>query len=138
MKRKLTIVIVDEHGADLPVFKRLTREFPGSHVMCFPQLEPAERECAVHPPDIFVIDDAVPEAIARTFDRHFREHPGLGDALIVLMSARGGPLPDQSRRAGVDVFLPKPVDTKFFLQMLHQAVELRAARAAIAAQRIVP
>jgi FixJ family two-component response regulator len=62
----------------------------------------------------------------------------LGDALIVLMSARGGPLPDQSRRAGVDVFLPKPVDTKFFLQMLHQAVELRAARAAIAAQRIVP
>jgi hypothetical protein len=80
MKPKLTIVIVDEHGAGLPVFKRVTREFPGNHVMCFPQLDAAARECAVHPPDIFVIDDEVPEATPMTLDPHFREHPGMGDA----------------------------------------------------------
>jgi hypothetical protein len=56
----------------------------------------------------------------------------LRDALIVLLSSRDGPLPDQARSSGVDVFLPKPVDTKFFMAMLHQALKLRAARAAIA------
>lgn len=138
VNHKLTIVIVDDHGSNLPVYKRLLTEFPGCHVMCFPDMAAAERICALHAPDIFVIDDAAPETVPMTFDRHFRDHPGLSNALIVLMSAREGALPDQSRRAGVDVFLPKPVDTKYFMKMLHQAVELRAARADIAAQRVVP
>ncbi len=135
--RALSMVIVDGRGANLSVYKRLVDEFPGSHIMCFAELSAALHECAAHAPDIIVIDDDIPDAIPMTFDPYFREHPGIHDALIVLMSSRGAPLHDQARRAGVDVFLRKPVDTKFFIAMLHQAALLGAARAVIAA-RLVP
>jgi len=132
---KLTIVIVDARGANLPVYRRLVAEFPGSHIMCFADLQAAEHACATHTPDIFMIDDDTPSVVPAMLNPNFREHPPLRDALIVLMSSRESPLQDQSRRSGADVFLPKPVDTKFFMAMLHQAVRLHNARADIASQR---
>jgi CheY-like chemotaxis protein len=133
--RKLTIVIVDARGANLPVYRRLVAEFPGSRILCFSDLRAAEHACAEHAPNIIMIDDDAPSVVPAMLDPHFRDHPALRDALIVLMSSRDSPLTEQARRSGADVFLPKPVDTKFFMAMLHQAVRLHAARAEIASQR---
>jgi hypothetical protein len=55
----LTIMIVDEYWANIPTYKRLLAEFPGSHVTCFPDHNGAYHECPLHTPDILLIDDNI-------------------------------------------------------------------------------
>lgn len=131
----LTIMIVDEHWANIPVYKRLVSEFPKSHVICFPDVHGAYHECALHAPDILLIDDEVPNIDPIAFARDLRKLAGVHEPLIVLIGSREGPLAENSRCGGIDVFLPKPVDTKFFMAMLYQAVKLRAARIDLIATR---
>jgi CheY-like chemotaxis protein len=126
-------MIVDEHWANIPVYKRLLAEFPGSHVVCFPDAAGAYHECALHIPDILVIDDDVPKIAPLTFARRFRQRATLNEPLIIMLGARDGRLAEHARRCGVDVFLPKPIDTKYFLAMFHRAAELRTARIQLAA-----
>jgi DNA-binding NarL/FixJ family response regulator len=137
-KRRLSIVIVDEHTADRPVFQRLAAEFSGSHVMCFPSLEAAGHQCIAHAPDIFIIDDTGANHVPRSFEPHIRERRGLLHASIVLIVAHERPLAEQSRSNGIDLCLPKPVNIRLFMATLHAAVKLRDARLAIAIERVPP
>jgi CheY-like chemotaxis protein len=89
----------------------------------------------LHAPDILVIDDEVPNIDPIAFARDLRKLAGVHEPLIVLIGSREGPLAENSRCGGIDVFLPKPVDTKFFMAMLYQAVKLRAARIDLIATR---
>ncbi|MGD0052351.1 MAG: response regulator [Vulcanimicrobiaceae bacterium] len=129
----LEIMIVDEHWADIPTYKRLLTEFPGSHVTCFPDHNGAYRECSFRTPDILLIDDDVSKSAPIAFARRFRKIAGSNEPVIMLMSAQREGLAELARCSGVDAFMPKPLDAELFMTMIHHAVKLRAARHRLAA-----
>ena len=127
---------MDEEWATDPTYKRLLAEFPDSHITCLPDFTGAYHECALHSPHILLISDHLKGIAPIEFAREFRKRAGLNEPLIVLVGRRGGHLAEYARCFGIDVFIPKPVDTPLFMAMLHQAVDLRAARIALAGERV--
>jgi DNA-binding NarL/FixJ family response regulator len=128
----LKIMIVDEHWADIPVFKRLLTEFPGSQVSCFPNYHRAYRECPSHAPDILVIDDDLSKAAPIAFARRLRKLSGMHESVIMLMSSQREGLAGRARYGGIDACMPKPLDTDLFVTLLHNAARLHAARTELA------
>lgn len=129
----LTIMIVDEHRSNIPIYKRLLAEFPGSHVICFPDHNGAYHECPLHTPDILLIDDDISTIDPIAFVRRFRKLAGVNEPVIMLMGHQHSRLAERARFCGVDAFIPKPIDTTLFMALLHEAVNLRAARIDLAA-----
>src|SRR5262249_42439584 len=73
------------------------------------------------PPDVVLLDQALPGLSGLDLARLVRRRPGMGPALLVGISGHGQDADaEPSRTAGCDHHLVKPVDAKDLLRLLQR------------------
>ncbi len=126
------IVVVDQNWAKIPAYRLLSSEFPASEVACYTDARPVLDDRAAKPPDIVILDGDTTRVDLVAFARRFKERAGAGMPLIMVMGSDVR-LAERVRANGVDVFMQKPISTELFMQLMHEVVNVRAARARLAA-----
>jgi CheY-like chemotaxis protein len=128
----LKIMVLDGHASNAATYKRITTEIPGSQVTCYSELESALEASVVESPDVVLIDDDAAPIDPIVYTRRFKDRSRGLDALLVLIGIEAGGRAENARMRGIDIFVPKPVNTELFVALLRDGLAYRAAKAVIA------
>jgi DNA-binding NarL/FixJ family response regulator len=127
----LKIMVLDGHASNAATYKRITTDIPGSQVTCYADLESAFAACPLESPDIVLIDEDVAPIDPIVYARRFKERAGMVDPLIVLIGFEARARAENARMNGIDIFVPKPVQTELFVALLRDGLAYHAAKNAI-------
>jgi FixJ family two-component response regulator len=128
----VNIVVVDQNWAKIPAYRLLSSEFSASDVACYTDARPVLDDRSAQPPDIVILDGDTTRVDIVAFARRFKERAAAVTPLIMVMGS-DVKLAERARANGVDVFMQKPISTELFMQLMHEVVNVRAARARLAA-----
>jgi PleD family two-component response regulator len=128
----LKVIVFDEHWTDVPSYRKIEDEFPGCEVHRYTDYARACADCIANSPDLFLVDADTWKVDPAALTRRVRARSGRKKLMIVLIGSRKGKLAEQARMDGADVFARKPIRTRPFMQLLHETLDLRRARATLA------
>jgi CheY-like chemotaxis protein len=111
------ILVVDDRVANRDLLSYLLGYF-GHEVTTAADGAAAVRQALAHPPDLIVMDIAMPGVDGYTAARLMRDEPALRDVPLVAVSATSA-TPQTARDAGFDGFYPLPIDPQEFVTLLE-------------------
>lgn len=119
--------VVDDNAAHRKLMRILLVDAgyaPRTHRSAPPALEAARREV----PALVVADVQLPgEMDGLALTRALKAAPETADVPVLVVSAYAAPHDEaRARRAGCDAWLPKPIDTREFVALVHWLVALGA------------
>jgi|GEM_PF-3330102 len=127
----LKIMVLDGHASNAATYKRITTDLPGSQVTCYSDLESALAASALESQDAVLIDDDVAPSDPIGCARRFKARAGMVDPLIVLIGLEARARAENARMNGIDIYLPKPVNTELFVTLLRNGLAYHAVKVAI-------
>jgi len=130
----LKVIVYDEHWTEVPSYRKIEEEFPGCEVHRYTNYAHACAACVATSPDLFLVDGDTWKVDPAALTRRIRERSGRKKLMIVLIGSRRGNLAEQARMNGADVVARKPIRTRPFMRLLHDTLDLRRARATLAAR----
>jgi FixJ family two-component response regulator len=124
----LCIVVIDHSWAKIAAYRLLSSEFPGSEIACFADSRPMLGDRSAKSADIILVDGDSTRVDLVAFARRCKDRaPSRPPSIMVMGSDMR--LAERVRASGVDVFMQKPISTELFMQLMHEVVNLRSARA---------
>ncbi|MDE2059174.1 MAG: response regulator [candidate division NC10 bacterium] len=122
------ILIVEDNPINLELMMELL-EHGGYEIYTCGDGQEVMRQAKAHRPDLILLDINLPHIDGLTLARMLREDPETGLITIVAVSAYSVAGDEERiRQAGCDGFIPKPVDTKAFLQTISTFLDRETAQ----------
>ncbi|HWQ69015.1 MAG TPA: response regulator, partial [Patescibacteria group bacterium] len=122
------ILVVEDHPVNLELMVELLERGRYEIYTCGDGRE-VMRQTKAHRPDLVLLDINLPHIDGLTLARMLREDPETRSVTIVAISAYSvAGDEEQIRKAGCDGFIPKPIDTKSFLQTISTFLDRGTAR----------
>jgi DNA-binding response OmpR family regulator len=110
MNRRPNILVVDDTMANLKLMVAVISD-AGFEARPIRDPRQALRAALLNPPDLVLLDIAMPEMDGFEVCRQFREQPALRAVPILLVSAQGEPLDKgRIRHVGADDYIGKPLN----------------------------
>lgn len=114
------ILVVDDHDLNRKLFERLL-ERHGYHVQSVPSLGAAAGALAEQRPALVILDLNLSDGDGLELVGLLRSDPGTAQAPVIACTAAAG-AQDRIRAlaAGCDAYVPKPVDTRQFAELVAE------------------
>jgi CheY-like chemotaxis protein len=129
------ILVVDDQAENRDLLAYLLRSH--GHTVCLaPDGAAGVRAALANPPDLVLMDIAMPVTDGLTAARQMRSHPELADTPLIAISATGTVTEATTRKSGFDAFYPIPIEPADFVARL--APFLTRRRSAQSHQRSSP
>lgn len=110
--QKSKILVVDDNATNLKLFSQVL-EFEGFEVLKAENAEEAKALIEQTPPDLILMDIALPGMDGLTLTRQLKAQPKTKSIPIVALTAFAMKGDDQKARdAGCDGYITKPIDTR--------------------------
>ena len=123
------ILVVDDEQANRDLLAFLLGYF-GHDVTTAPEGESALRAALADPPDLVVMDLAMPKVDGYTAAQLIRAEPTLDGVRMVAVSATSIASAETASAAGFDAFYPFPLDPQDFMSFLEPFTQPSAAAGA--------
>jgi DNA-binding NarL/FixJ family response regulator len=124
----IELMVLDRQRKSVSAYERIVAAFPGSRLAAYSSARKALAARAVEAPDVLMIDADIalvdPIAFARRFKVGTQPEPTI---VLIGFDRRGNS--ENNRLRGIDIFIPKPVNTELFVALLRRAVTYRHAQA---------
>ena len=107
-----TVLVVDDNATNLKLVSDLL-EFEGYNILRAVDAEQAMEIVAATPPDLILMDVALPGMDGLTLTRQLKSDPATSSIVIVALTAfamRGDE--EKAREAGCSGYITKPIDTR--------------------------
>lgn len=119
------LIVIEEPDFSFALIEILRRD--GFEVQCARSCQEARSAVRKVPPDLLLVDFAMPAKCGLDLIRELRKTPVLTDTPIIVTSARISPQDrEASLQAGADIFLPKPFSRRELRAMIRQYFPLPA------------
>ena len=112
------ILVVDDRAENRDLLAYLLR-YHGHTVSLASDGAAAVRAAVADPPDLVLMDIAMPVIDGLTAARQMRSHPELADTPLIAVSATGSITQEMIRASGFDGFYPIPIDAAHFVAQLE-------------------
>jgi CheY-like chemotaxis protein len=120
MKRPLTILVVDDNPTNLKLVSDVL-EFDSYQVLKAIDAEQAQQIIQSTPPDLILMDIALPGMDGLTLTRKLKSDPATKKIVIIALTAFAMKGDDQKAAdAGCDGYITKPVDTRRLSSQVDQ------------------
>ena len=112
------ILVVDDQAENRDLLAYLLRYY-GHTVSVASDGAAGVRAALADPPDLVLMDIAMPVIDGLTAARQMRSHPELADTPLIAVSATGSITQEMIRASGFDGFYPIPIDAAHFVAQLE-------------------
>jgi CheY-like chemotaxis protein len=125
----MNIVMLDDERISLALLKNHVGKIDGARGFAFTHPSDALRWCAANAADAVIIDFMMHQMDGLEFVGHFRSLPGNAEVPVLMVTgSRDVELRTRAQEAGVNGFLPKPVDVVALRKRLNDMLALRGRR----------
>jgi CheY-like chemotaxis protein len=111
------ILVIDDRAENRDLLAYLLR-YHGHTVSLASDGAAAVRAAVADPPDLVLMDIAMPGTDGLAAARQMRSHPELADTPLIAISATGTITQATTRASGFDAFYPIPIDPAYFVAQL--------------------
>ncbi len=131
----LRILLVDDNGTNLEVYKRILRQIPNLECVAYMMPEEALSWAAANEPDLIVVDYEMPKLNGLEFIERFRMFRGRTLTPIVMLTAsQERDVRHRALELGATDFLTKPADPVEFVARVRNLLALRDGQKKLADQ----
>ena len=124
-----TILILDDEAANVTLMEEtLRRHLPAAVSVCFTSPREALAWCAVHEPDLCLVDFKMPELSGIEFTRRARQQPCFqGIPVVMITGISTSDVRQNALANGVTEFLNKPINPEEVVVRCRNLLNLRAS-----------
>ncbi len=124
-----TILILDDEAANVTLMEEtLRRHLPSAVSVCFTSPREALAWCAVHEPDLCLVDFKMPELSGIEFTRRARQQPCFqGIPVVMITGISTSDVRQNALANGVTEFLNKPINPEEVVARCRNLLNLRAS-----------
>ena len=123
------ILVVDDNPTNLKLVSDVLR-FEGYRILTANDAESAQEIVHKTPPDLILMDIALPGMDGLTLTRRLKADPRLARVPVLALTAfamKGDDI--KAREAGCDGYITKPIDTRALPRLIEQALQQAGQRA---------
>ncbi|MCE4536140.1 response regulator [Pelomonas sp. P7] len=128
----MNVLIVDDLGENVSLLVEWCGQLDDVSATGFENPLRALDWCAVHQPDLVIVDYRMPELDGISFIRRLQRMPNRGNVPVLMITADSErTVRHEALSAGASDFLNKPIDRKEFLSRARNMLTLRAGQKAL-------
>jgi putative two-component system response regulator len=125
----MNIVIVDDERVSLALLRSLVAKIADARPVAFVRPSEALDWCALHEPDVVIVDYVMPEMDGIEFTQRFRALRGRSEIPMLMVTAtRDRVLRHRALSIGINDFLTKPFDSIELTARLRNMLALRSSQ----------